>query len=198
MPGQAAKVVITERQQAVLLALSKSRTESRLVVQRATIVLRAFGGLRNEEIAAEIGLGRTQVGRWRRRWQAAWKELTLLECREPRKLREAIYEVLRDAPRSVPPAFLPVSDPSPRSPQGKPMLNQRFHVLNETLEPCPVWVPGQLYIGGMGLARGYLNRPELTVEKFIPNPFGEGRLCRSVRRIASGRYSSNRRKTTYC
>ena len=100
MPGQAAKVVITERQQAVLLALSKSRTESRLVVQRATIVLRAFGGLRNEEIAAEIGLGRTQVGRWRRRWQAAWKELTLLECREPRKLREAIYEVLRDAPRS--------------------------------------------------------------------------------------------------
>jgi transposase len=100
MPGQAAKVVITERQQPILLELSKSRTESQSVVQRATIVLRAFEKKRNEEIAAEIGLGAGQVGVWRRRWQAAWAELTALECREPRKLRAAICEVLRDAPRS--------------------------------------------------------------------------------------------------
>jgi transposase len=104
MPGQAAKVVITERQQAVLLELSKSRTESRLVVQRATIVLRSFDGRLNEEIAAEVGLGRHQVGKWRRRWQEAWDELAALECREPRKLREAIYEVFRDAPRCGAPA----------------------------------------------------------------------------------------------
>jgi transposase len=100
MPGKAAKVWITERQQPILLELSKSRTESRLVVQRATIVLRAFAGQLNEEIAAEIGLGKAQVGVWRRRWQAAWEELTALECREPRRLREAIQEVFRDAPRS--------------------------------------------------------------------------------------------------
>jgi transposase len=99
MPGQAAKVVITEKQQAILLELSQARTESRLVVQRATIVLRAFAGKLNEEVSAEIGLGRHQVGVWRRRWQDAWEELTALECREPRKLRGAIYEVLRDAPR---------------------------------------------------------------------------------------------------
>src|SRR5260221_10102678 len=99
MPGQAAKVVITEKQQAVLLELSNARTESQLVVQRATIVLRAFAGKLNEEVSAEIGLGRHQVGVWRRRWQDAWEELTALECREPRKLRGAIYEVLRDAPR---------------------------------------------------------------------------------------------------
>jgi len=100
MPGKAAKVWITERQQPILIELSKSRTESQLVAQRATIVLRAFAGQRNEQIAAEIGLGAGQVGVWRRRWQAAWDELTALECREPRKLREAIQEVFRDAPRS--------------------------------------------------------------------------------------------------
>jgi transposase len=100
MPGKAAKVVITERQQAILVELSKSRTESQMVVQRATVVLRAFAGWLNEQITAEIGLGVGQVGVWRRRWQAAWEELTALECREPRRLREAILEVFRDAPRS--------------------------------------------------------------------------------------------------
>jgi transposase len=100
MPGKAAKVWITERQQPILIELSKSLTESRLVVQRATIVLRAFAGQLNEQIAVEIGLGPGQVGVWRRRWQVAWEELTALECREPRRLREAIQEVFRDAPRS--------------------------------------------------------------------------------------------------
>jgi putative transposase len=89
MPGKAAKVLITERQQPILVELSKSRTESQVVAQRATIVLRAFAGQLNEQIAAEIGLGAGQVGVWRRRWQAAWEELTALECREPRRLREA-------------------------------------------------------------------------------------------------------------
>ena len=100
MPGKAAKVLITERQQPILLELSKSRTESQLVVQRATIVLRAFEGRLNEQITAEIGLGAGQVGVWRRRWQVTWEELTALECREPQRLREAIREVFRDAPRS--------------------------------------------------------------------------------------------------
>lgn len=100
MPGKAAKVLITERQQPILVELSKSRTESQLVVQRATVVLRAFAGQLNEQIAAEIGLGAGQVGVWRRRWQATWEALTALECREPRRLREAIQEVFRDAPRS--------------------------------------------------------------------------------------------------
>lgn len=100
MPGKAAKVLITERQQAILVELSKSRTESQVVAQRATIVLRAFAGQLNEQIAVETGLGAGQVGVWRRRWQAAWEELTALECREPRRLREALLEVFRDAPRS--------------------------------------------------------------------------------------------------
>ena len=59
-------------------------------------------------------------------------------------------------------------DPSWRSiPYGRPLSNQQWYVLNENFEPCPPWVPGQLYIGGMGVAKGYWNRPDLTAERFI-------------------------------
>ncbi len=40
-------------------------------------------------------------------------------------------------------------------PYGRPLRNQHMHVLNDAMEPCPTWVPGQLFIGGVGLARGY-------------------------------------------
>lgn len=100
MPGKAARVQITERQQKVLQELSRSRTESRSLSQRAQIVLAAFARRLNEDIAEEVGLNRKQVGRWRRRWQQAWEQLTRLECLEPAKLRAAIRQTLSDAPRS--------------------------------------------------------------------------------------------------
>ncbi len=61
-------------------------------------------------------------------------------------------------------------------PIGKAISNTSVYILDEYLEPVPIGVAGLLFTGGDGLARGYLHRPDLTSEKFIPSPFGKGKL----------------------
>lgn len=90
---------MSEKQLAVLQELSRSRTASKGVAQRAAIVLLGFQGLRNEQINMHVELNRQQIGLWRQRWREAWEALCVWECTEPRRLREAILTVLSDAPR---------------------------------------------------------------------------------------------------
>ncbi|HLX08766.1 MAG TPA: amino acid adenylation domain-containing protein, partial [Thermoanaerobaculia bacterium] len=64
-------------------------------------------------------------------------------------------------------------------PYGRAMVNQSVQVLDEALEPRPLWVPGQLYIGGIGLAQGYWRDDEKTRASFVAHPRGGERLYRT-------------------
>src|SRR3954453_11027423 len=108
MPGKAAKITITERQQEILQTFSRSVTAPSRLRQRASIIMLAFDGLRNGDIAAKVGLTHRQVGRWRRRWANAWDQLIDIDCCESRAaLRRAIRAILSDEPRPGAPGKFP-------------------------------------------------------------------------------------------
>jgi len=101
MPGKAAKIIVTEKQQAILQAFAKSRSVSVSLAQRSTIILLAFDGHNNEQIEALVGLQHDAVGRWRRRWRDNWERLIDIECSEERHVLEAeITSLLADRKRS--------------------------------------------------------------------------------------------------
>lgn len=75
-----------------------------------------------------------------------------------------------------------IHEPSRHIPIGAPIANTMIWVLDASMQPCPVGVPGEIHIGGDGVALGYLNRPALTRERFIVNPFdpsSESRLYKT-------------------
>lgn len=81
----------------------------------------------------------------------------------------SIWSNVFDVPNPVPDAWKSI-------PYGKPLANQKYYILDENLNDCPDWVPGMLYIGGVGLAEGYLNDKEKTEEKYINHAAKKERL----------------------
>lgn len=73
-------------------------------------------------------------------------------------------------------------------PIGRPIPGAQIYLLDPRLQPVPVGMPGELFIGGEGIARGYLGRPDLTADKFIPHPFANQPGARLYRTGDRGRY----------
>ncbi|MDX2971767.1 non-ribosomal peptide synthetase [Kribbella solani] len=97
-----------------------------------------------------------------RRVRAACPGLTIVDGYGPTETT-TFATSYRIAPTDDVPSLIPI---------GRPLDNMAGLVLDAGMEPVPVGVAGELYLGGAGLARGYLRRPDLTAERFVANPFG--------------------------
>jgi amino acid adenylation domain-containing protein len=163
-----ARLVIVSREiSADAIELTRSIEENKVTIMQATPatwrLLLAAGWKGNQQLKVLCGgeaLDINVVNELLKRSKEVWNlygptEATIwssvAECRDVK------FNVSPNVPTTVP--------------IGKPINNTQFYVLDDNLQPVPIGVPGQLYIGGAGLAKGYLNKPELTTEKFIPNPF---------------------------
>jgi amino acid adenylation domain-containing protein len=76
-------------------------------------------------------------------------------------------------------------------PIGRPIDGARIYLLDRRLEPVPIGVPGELYVGGDGVAAGYWRQPEQTAERFVPDPFSDASEARLYRTGDRARYLPN-------
>lgn len=68
---------------------------------------------------------------------------------------------------------------TPTLPLGYPLNNTQVYILDAYLNPVPIGIPGEIYVGGIAVGRGYVNQPDLTAERFISSPFDGSRLYKT-------------------
>src|SRR5690606_37870196 len=102
-----------------------------------------------------------------------WETVAKVRAHNPRLMVQDHYGVTETTCATLvyaAPLTLP-TDVSAAIPKGSPLGNTAVYILDEAMQPVPLNIPGELYIGGAGVTRGYMNRPTLTAERFLPDPF---------------------------
>ena len=125
--------------------------------------LAGLAGLRHLLVGGDV-MSRSHL----ERALAALPEVELIHCYGPTE--NTVFTSTYRVPRPLAEGAVTI---------GRPIANGRAYVLDPTLAPVPMGSAGELYLSGPGLARGYLHRRELTAERFLPNPFEEGRLYKT-------------------
>ncbi|MBF0411474.1 MAG: amino acid adenylation domain-containing protein [Desulfamplus sp.] len=95
-------------------------------------------------------------------WFNYYPDVAVLNAYGPTECSDDVAHYPLHNPPSPDTAIIPI---------GKPVANMRLYILDQHLEPVPIGVAGELWVGGVGVGLGYLNQPELTNKAFIPDPF---------------------------
>ena len=124
--------------------------------------------------------GEAASGQWLEKWQAkAENDIKLINTYGPTEttITSTVYDTEGREPSGG--SSVPI---------GRPIANGRAYVLDSHLQLVPIGIPGELFIGGLGVARGYWNRPDLTAEKFLPDPYCVEKGLRMYRTGDRARY----------
>jgi amino acid adenylation domain-containing protein len=98
-----------------------------------------------------------------RQWLSFYPNTPLLNAYGPTECSDDVSHYAMYRPPAIDIVNLPI---------GRPVANMRLYILDVHLQPVPIGVAGELYVGGVGVGRGYLNDPVRTANAFIPDPFG--------------------------
>ncbi|HEU5367436.1 MAG TPA: amino acid adenylation domain-containing protein [Ktedonobacterales bacterium] len=137
-------------------SLLRTMLESKPTGTSASIDLPALRGL--------VPTGEALPPELARQWLTRYPHIPMLNAYGPTECSDDV-------------THYPISEPPPpdliRMPIGRPIINMQMYVLDKLLQPVPIGVIGELYVGGIGVGRGYLNAPDKTAEAFSRDPFAQ-------------------------